>query len=422
MNLLNMIDLKKIKKNLETSIKKLKSKGCDVDINKVLELQKNKNLSQSRLDELKQEKNDISKKIGIESGSGADLDNLKKRAEQINIQIDNEMKNFNLLNEEFQNLSLQIPNLPDNDVPEGASEHDNVLIDEVIFKKITGLDHVEIGSKLGLMDFELANKISGSRYVVLKGKLAQLQRALIQFMLDEAESNGYEEQYVPLIVNSDSLYGTGQLPKFSSEQFKVDDEKYLIPTAEVPLTNFIRDQIINESTLPIKLCAHTSCFRSEAGSYGKDTKGMIRQHQFEKVEIVQIVSPEKSDEVLNEIILNAKTILDKLELSYRTVNLSTGDLGFAAAKTVDIEVWLPSQNKFREISSCSNFRDFQARRLNSRVKGKEKKYLPHTLNGSALAVGRCLVAIMENYYEDNKGIIIPKALNKYLKFDCIEIH
>ncbi|MEC7479726.1 MAG: serine--tRNA ligase [Pseudomonadota bacterium] len=416
-----MIDLKEIKTDLENNIEKLKSKGCEVDIKEVISLQEKKNSTQTSVDELKQEKNNLSKRIGQESANGSDVNKLKAEAESINKKIDAEVDRFNSLQLKFSELVAQIPNLPDDDVPRGDSEDHNIVLDEVIYRKEEGLDHVEIGNKLGLLDFDLANKISGSRYVVLKGKLAQLQRALIQFMLDHAEANGYSEYYVPLIVNSESLFGTGQLPKFEEDQFSVGQDKYLIPTAEVPLTNFIRDKVLDGDELPLKLCAHTPCFRSEAGSYGKDTKGMIRQHQFEKVEIVQIVHPENSEKVLDELVTNAKSLLDHLELSYRTVNLCSGDLGFSAAKTIDIEVWLPSQNRYREISSCSNFKCFQARRLNSRAKDKSGKFIPHTLNGSALAVGRCLVAIIENYFDKNKGILVPKALKKYLKFDCIEL-
>ena len=416
-----MIDLKEIKIDLENNIEKLKSKGCEVDIKEVINLQEKKNSTQTSVDELKQEKNNLSKRIGQESANGSDVNKLKTEAESINKKIDSEVDRFNSLQSKFSDLMAQIPNLPDDDVPTGDSEDANIVLDEVTYNKEEGLDHVEIGSKLGLLDFDLANKISGSRYVVLKGKLAQLQRALIQFMLDHAEANGYLEYYVPLIVNSESLFGTGQLPKFEEDQFSVGQDKYLIPTAEVPLTNFIRDKVLDGDELPLKLCAHTPCFRSEAGSYGKDTKGMIRQHQFEKVEIVQIVHPENSEKVLDELVTNAKSLLDHLELSYRTVNLCTGDLGFSAAKTIDIEVWLPSQNRYREISSCSNFKCFQARRLNSKAKDKSGKFIPHTLNGSALAVGRCLVAIIENYFDKNKGILVPKALKKYLKFDCIEL-
>ena len=272
-----------------------------------------------------------------------------------------------------------------------------------------------------LLDFNSANKLSGSRFVVLKGKLAQLQRALIRFMLDEATSNGYEEYYVPYIVNSESLIGTGQLPKFEDDQFSVGEGKYLIPTAEVPLTNILRNEAISVDDIPIKMTAHTPCFRAEAGSYGKDTRGMIRQHQFEKIELVKFVHPNESEKALDELVSHASKILDKLELSYRKVVLCSGDLGFSAAKTIDLEVWLPSQKCFREISSCSNFRDFQTRRMNTKIIDGSTKTYPHTLNGSALAVGRTLLAILENYYENGVGVHIPKVLSAYLTFDLIEI-
>ena len=306
-------------------------------------------------------------------------------------------------------------------MPQGDDESANLEINKNIFKQNNdGLDHTEIGQRLGLLDFEAANKLTGSRFVVLKGKLAELQRALITFMLNEAKNNGFEEVYVPYIVNAESLIGTGQLPKFEEDQFKINADRYLIPTAEVPLTNLYRNEVLDESNLPIKVTAHTPCFRAEAGSYGKDTKGMIRQHQFEKVEIVMVVEPKDSDKALNELVKYATTILDKLEISYRNVVLCTGDLGFSAAKTVDIEVWLPSQNCFREISSCSNFRDFQSRRMNFKIKSEKNKYFPHTLNGSALAVGRTLLAILENNYENGVGVHIPKVLRDYLDFDLIE--
>ena len=328
---------------------------------------------------------------------------------------------FNLAKTKLSDLLLSIPNIPDDDVPIGSNEEANIVVSESIYtQKSDGLDHTQIGELIDGVDFNKATLISGARFVVLKGKVAKLQRALIQFMLDEAENNGYQEQYVPYIVNTESLIGTGQLPKFEEDQFKVDENKYLIPTAEVPLTNLLRDSTLNESDLPVKLTAHTPCFRSEAGNYGKDTKGMIRQHQFEKVELVKFVHPEESDKALEDLTDNAAQLLDKLELSYRKVVLCTGDLGFSSAKTIDLEVWLPSQNCFREISSCSNFRDFQARRINVKVKNSKNKYIPHTLNGSALAVGRTLVAILENNYVEGEGVHVPTVLSKYLDFSLIE--
>ena len=416
-----MIDLNELKANLALCKKGLIAKGCKVDLEDLINKNSKKNTIQTKLDELKSQKNNLSKEIGALASKGEDTKKLKNDSENLNKDIDQLQNDFDLLKTDIDTTMLQIPNLPDSDVPIGGDESDNKEINKKIFTQLNdGLDHVEIGEKLGLLDFDLANKLSGSRFVVLKGKLAQLQRALIQFMLDEAKDNGYEEMYVPYIVNADSLIGTGQLPKFEDDQFKVGESKYLIPTAEVPLTNLLRDQVITSSELPINLTAHTPCFRAEAGSYGKDTKGMIRQHQFEKVEIVKFADPKKSDKCLDELVSHASQILDKLELSYRHVVLCTGDLGFSAAKTIDIEVWLPSQNCFREISSCSNFRDFQARRINAKVKDGKDKFYPHTLNGSALAVGRTLLAIIENFYENGLGVHIPKVLADYLDFDLIE--
>ena len=416
-----MIDLNELKENLALYKKGLSAKGCKVDLEDLINKNSKKNTIQTKLDELKSQKNNLSKEIGTLGSKGEDTKKLKNDSENLNKDIDQLQNDFDLLKTDIDTIMLQVPNLPDSDVPIGGDESDNKEINKKIFTQHNdGLDHVEIGEKLGLLDFDLANKLSGSRFVVLKGKLAQLHRALIQFMLDEAKDNGYEEMYVPYIVNADSLIGTGQLPKFEDDQFKVGESKYLIPTAEVPLTNLLRDQVITSSELPINLTAHTPCFRAEAGSYGKDTKGMIRQHQFEKVEIVKFADPKKSDKCLDELVSHASQILDKLELSYRHVVLCTGDLGFSAAKTIDIEVWLPSQNCFREISSCSNFRDFQARRINAKVKDGKDKFYPHTLNGSALAVGRTLLAIIENFYENGLGVHIPKVLADYLDFDLIE--
>ena len=416
-----MIDLIDLKENLDIYKKGLSAKGCDIDLEDLLKKNISKNTLQVELDELKGQRNTLSKEIGSLSSRGEDSNDLKKESEKIGLKIESLQKQFEQEKLEFESILLQIPNLPDTDVPFGNDESSNQEIFTKVFTQANnGLDHVEIGEKLGLLNFDLANKLSGSRFVVLKGKLAELQRALIQFMLDEAKNNGYEEMYVPFIVNSESLIGTGQLPKFEDDQFKISDDKYLIPTGEVPLTNLMRDELLADADLPINLTAHTPCFRAEAGSYGKDTRGMIRQHQFEKVEIVKFTDPEKSDKSLDELVSHASNILEKLELSYRQVILCTGDLGFSSSKTIDLEVWLPSQNTFREISSCSNFKDFQSRRINVRVKKNNKKIYPHTLNGSALAVGRTIVAIIENFYENGVGVHIPKVLKDYLDFDLIE--
>ncbi len=417
-----MIDIGHLKNNLDQHRKKLESKGYVGDLNDIISKYESKNDIQVKLDDLKNAKNILSKEIGALAQKGESIDELKKQSDSLSSEIELLQNDFDILKNELEEELLSIPNIPDDDVPEGVDESSNLELEKIIYKQAeNGPDHVEIGEQLDLLDFESANKLSGSRFVVLKGKLAHLQRALIKFMLDEAESNGYEEYYVPFIVNSKSLLGTGQLPKFEDDQFSVGEGKYLIPTAEVPLTNLFRDELIQAENLPLKLTAHTPCFRAEAGSYGKDTRGMIRQHQFEKIELVKFVNADESDQALNDLVAHASNILDKLELSYRKVVLCTGDLGFSAAKTIDLEVWLPSQNCFREISSCSNFRDFQTRRMHTKViEGSAKSY-PHTLNGSALAVGRTLLAILENYYENGVGVHIPKVLGPYLNFDLIEI-
>jgi seryl-tRNA synthetase len=315
-----------------------------------------------------------------------------------------------------------VPNIPANEVPAGKSEEDNVEIRRWAMPRsfhFPVLDHVDLGASFGGLDFDTGTKITSSRFAVLRGGVAHLHRALAQFMLDtHTRVHGYEEVNVPFIVNADSLYGTGQLPKFEEDLFKLTDERglYLIPTAEVPVTNIYRDEIVEDAQLPIKLVCHSPCFRSEAGSYGRDTRGLIRQHQFEKVELVQFVRPEESDEALEELVGHAEVILQKLGLPHRTVILCGGDIGFSAAKTYDIEVWVPSQNKYREISSCSSFRDFQARRMMARYRNPEtgKPELLHTLNGSGLAIGRTLLAVLENYQLDDGSVTIPEVLRPYM--------
>jgi seryl-tRNA synthetase len=417
-----MINISDLRDNIDIYKEKLVLKGYTGDINLLNQQINTKNSLQNEPDELKNKKNSISKQIGILASEGNDIEKLKIESDEISTEIDKKQVDFDKLKNSLDSDLLEIPNLPDDDVPIGTDESSNKEIETKIYTQVSGgPDHVEIGEALGLLDFESANKLSGSRFVVLKGKLAELQRALTKFMLDEAKTNGYNEYYVPYIVNADSLIGTGQLPKFADDQFSVGENKYLIPTAEVPLTNIFRGESINSSDMPIKMTSHTPCFRAEAGSYGRDTRGMIRQHQFEKVELVKFVHPDTSEEHLYELVENAADILDKLELSYRKVILCTGDLGFSAAKTIDLEVWLPSQDCFREISSCSNFRDFQSRRMNTKVKEGKQKYFPHTLNGSALAVGRTLLAILENNFEKDVGVHIPNALKSYLNFNLIEI-
>ena len=417
-----MIDIAHIKENLEHYKKKLGLKGYTGNLDEIISGHESKNIIQVELDDLKNKKNVLSKEIGTLAQKGESIVEQKEQSEVLSDEIQILQKKFDVLNNKLEKELLLIPNIPDDDVPEGTDELSNLELEKIIYNQSdSGPDHVEIGELIELLDFNTANKLSGSRFVVLKGKLAQLQRALIRFMLDEAASNGYEEYYVPYIVNSESLMGTGQLPKFADDQFSVGEGKYLIPTAEVPLTNVFRNEVIPTDDLPIKMTSHTPCFRAEAGSYGKDTRGMIRQHQFEKIELVKFVHPNESEKALFELVSHASKILDKLELSYRKVVLCSGDLGFSAAKTIDLEVWLPSQKCFREISSCSNFRDFQTRRMNTKLTDGSTKTYPHTLNGSALAVGRTLLAILENYYENGVGVHIPKVLNDYLTFDLIEI-
>ena len=417
-----MIDITQLKEHLDHYKKKLALKGYTGNLDEIISKHESKNNIQVKLDDLKNKKNVLSKEIGTLAQKGESIDEQKKQSEELSNEIQLLQEEFDVLNSNLEKELLLIPNIPDDDVPEGTDESSNLELEKIIYKQSDNCpDHVEIGELIELLDFNTANKLSGSRFVVLKGKLAQLQRALIRFMLDEAASNGYEEYYVPYIVNSESLIGTGQLPKFEDDQFSVGEGKYLIPTAEVPLTNVFRNEAISVDDIPIKMTAHTPCFRAEAGSYGKDTRGMIRQHQFEKIELVKFVHPNESEKALDELVNHASKILDKLELSYRKVVLCSGDLGFSAAKTIDLEVWLPSQKCFREISSCSNFRDFQTRRMNTKITDGSTKTYPHTLNGSALAVGRTLLAILENYYENGVGVHIPKVLSAYLTFDLIEI-
>ena len=417
-----MVDITQLRDHLDHYKKKLALKGYTGNLDEIISKHESKNNIQVKLDDLKNKKNVLSKEIGTLAQKGESIDEQKKQSEELSNEIQILQEEFDALNSNLEKELLLIPNIPDDDVPEGTDESSNLELEKIIYKQSNnGPDHVEIGELIELLDFNTANKLSGSRFVVLKGKLAQLQRALIRFMLDEAASNGYEEYYVPYIVNSESLIGTGQLPKFEDDQFSVGEGKYLIPTAEVPLTNIFRNEAISIEDIPIKMTAHTPCFRAEAGSYGKDTRGMIRQHQFEKIELVKFVHPNESEKALDELVNHASKILDKLELSYRKVVLCSGDLGFSAAKTIDLEVWLPSQKCFREISSCSNFRDFQTRRMNTKITDGSTKTYPHTLNGSALAVGRTLLAILENYYENGVGVHIPKVLSAYLTFDLIEI-
>ena len=417
-----MIDPKLLRADIAYVANKLKIKGFDLDIELFLKLEKNHKTLQSDYESIASERNANAKAIGktiAETSVNSEaVEQLKKAGEDLKSKSSDLESQLSLVKEELDSLLELIPNIPDDSVPAGNDEADNQLIREwgTIKTNPDSPDHVEIGLQLKQMDFEIASKITGSRFVHLNGSLASLHRAITQFMLDtHIHEHGYEEVYVPYIVNSASLWSTGQLPKFEDDQFKLDDDRgyYLIPTAEVPVTNIMRDRITND--LPLRYVAHTPCFRSEAGSYGKDTRGMIRQHQFEKVELVHFVEADKSWETFDQLVTHAENILKKLELPYRVVNLCGGDLGFSSAKTYDLEVWLPSQSTYREISSCSNFLDFQARRMKARYKHNGKVELLHTLNGSGLAVGRTLIAIMENYQCDNgKAIAIPDVLQKYM--------
>jgi len=417
-----MIDINLLREDSKAIANLLKERGFDLDIKKYESLEKNRKVIQVKTQELQGQRNQFSKNIGIEKGKGNDASDLMSQVNIIAETLKELESQLVIIQTSLNQFLLNIPNIPHDSVPNGSSEKDNLIVKE--FGKPQNFsfeikDHVDVGLNHGL-DFELGSKLSGARFVVMKGGIAKLHRAIGQMMLDvQTQEHDYEECYTPYLVNEESLIGTGQLPKFSEDLFKTskgdDDSLYLIPTGEVPLTNFVRDRVIEESDLPLKFTAHTPCFRSEAGSYGKDTRGMIRQHQFDKVEMVQISHPDSSYKVLDEMVVHAENILQKLELSYRVVSLCKGDMGFGAAKTFDIEVWLPSQNTYREISSISNCEDFQARRLKARYKDADgKNKFLHTLNGSGLAVGRTLVAILENYQQENGDIIIPKALISYM--------
>ncbi len=416
-----MIDPQLLRKDIQTVAEKLKVRGFELNIELFQKLESTRKSLQVEVEELQATRNRESKQIGQVKASGGDVDALLKEVGRLGDTLKQKQAELDALKQEFEAFQKSIPNIPNEAVPVGESDEDNVEVrtwgvpTEFDFEP---LDHVDLGAKDSGMDFETATKITGSRFVVMRDKVARLHRALTQFMLDtHTTEHGYTEVYVPYLVNKDSLYGTGQLPKFEEDQFRTqsDDDYFLIPTAEVPVTNILRDEIIDKDKLPLKLAAHTPCFRREAGSYGRDTRGLIRQHQFEKVEMVQFVEPEKSYEALEELTGHAEAILQKLELPYRVVVLCGGDLGFSSAKTYDLEVWLPGQNTYREISSCSNFEDFQARRMMARTRSSnEKPQLLHTLNGSGLAVGRTLVAVMENYQQADGSILIPKALQGYM--------
>ena len=414
-----MIDTNLIKANSKDISKRLKLRNYSFDEDLFANLEVQRKKYQTETEDLQAKRNMLSKEYGLLRKEGKDDTALSKNIESIKIDLDTCSNKLNEIQSSLKEFLLDVPNLPDDSVPPGADEGSNKKIREhgepVLLK---GKDHLEITS---MIDTESANLLAGSRFAVLRGEIAKLQRALIAFMLDKAAEHGYTEYYLPMIANTESLTATGQLPKFSDDLFQLTDDYFLIPTAEVPLTNLYRDQILNLNQLPQKLTAHTSCFRSEAGSYGKDTKGLIRQHQFEKVELVQICHPDKSFEALENLTSDAETILKELNLPYQVVELCSGDLGFSAAKTYDLEVWIPSQETYREISSCSNCTDFQSRRAKIRFKEDGVSKYVHTLNGSALAAGRALIAVIENNYDKKGAINIPPALQDYTKCSSIEV-
>ena len=414
-----MLDPQLLRKDIASVANRLSARKFDLDIARFEALEAERKTLQTATQDMQSRRNTLSKQIGIARGKGEDSTALMTEVAGINEGLADSEKKLAALQDTLNAFMSVIPNLPQEGVPLGADETANVEIRRWGIPRNFGFeprDHVDLAEALDLLDFPTAVKIATSRFALMRGELARLHRALAQFMLDiHTEQHGYEEVYVPYLVNRDSLRGTGQLPKFEEDLFKVGDDLYLIPTAEVPVTNIVRDEIIPAENLPIKLVAHTPCFRSEAGSYGKDTRGMIRQHQFDKVELVQMVHPEDSNAALEELTDHAETILQKLGLPYRVMALCSGDMGFAAARTYDLEVWLPGQNAYREISSCSNFESFQARRMQARFKNEAgKNELIHTINGSGLAVGRCLVAVLENYQNADGSIEIPTLLRPYM--------
>ncbi|MDA9273973.1 serine--tRNA ligase [Gammaproteobacteria bacterium] len=414
-----MIETNLIKTDSASVADSLASKKYELDLKIFEDLEVDRKATQIKTEALQAKRNALSKDYGLLKKEGKDDAALNQQITEVKSELDSCSKTLTDLQSSLQDFLLDIPNLPASSVPHGSGEKDNIKIRDfgkpIVFG---GKDHLDITS---LINMDAANILAGSRFSVLTGKVAKLQRALISFMLDKAEDHGYKEHYLPLVANTESLQATGQLPKFADDLFQLTDDYYLIPTAEVPLTNLYRDQIISLDSLPLKLTAHTSCFRSEAGSYGKDTRGLIRQHQFEKVELVQICHPDHSFEALESLTSNAEVILQELNLPYQVIELCTGDLGFSAAKTYDLEVWIPSQESFREISSCSNCTDFQARRAKIRFKQDGVTQFAHTLNGSALAAGRTLIAIIENCYDQKSLITIPEALQDYTKFKTIEV-
>ncbi|MHB1099321.1 MAG: serine--tRNA ligase [Burkholderiales bacterium] len=414
-----MLDIQTLRNDIQGAAKRLESRKFSLDVAFFQDLEAERKTVQTRTQELQAKRNAASKAIGMKKAKGEDASEILAEVASLGDELKQNEASLDEIQGKMQAFLLSIPNLPHASVPFGQSETDNVEVGrwgQPRHYDFEVKDHVALGEGLSMLDFETAVKIAGSRFTLMKGAIARLHRALSQFMLDlHTTEHGYVEVYVPYMVNSESLRGTGQLPKFEEDLFSVSNGYYLIPTAEVPVTNIVRDEILAPESLPIKYVAHTPCFRSEAGSYGRDVRGMIRQHQFDKVELVQIVHPEKSYEALDSLLGHAEEVLRRLDLPYRVVSLCSGDMGFSSAKTYDIEVWLPAQKAYREISSCSNFEAFQARRMQARYKTEAgKNELVHTLNGSGLAVGRTLVAILENNQQADGSVIIPEVLRPYM--------
>ncbi|WHN64589.1 serine--tRNA ligase [Cysteiniphilum sp. QT6929] len=417
-----MIDPKLLRSDIDAVAKGLLTRGYMLDIHAFNALEEERRIVQQKTQDLQAKRNAASKQIGMLKAQKKDASSILAEVANLGDELKALEDELKAIQDQITAIIAEMPNLPANDIPVGKDENDNLEIRRWGEPKQFDFevkDHVDLGEKIGGMDFQTASKLTGSRFVVLKKEIAQLQRALTQFMIDlHVNEHDYNEVYVPYLVNKDSLFGTGQLPKFSEDLFNIQAQFpfSLIPTAEVPITNIVRDEIIAAESLPLKFVGHTPCFRSEAGSYGRDTRGLIRQHQFEKVEMVHIVAPDEGLNALEELTSHAEAVLQKLELPYRVLTLCTGDMGFSARKTYDLEVWIPSQNTYREISSCSWCGDFQARRMQARFKSKDmnKPELLHTLNGSGLAVGRTLVAVLENYQQKDGSIVVPEVLRKYM--------
>ena len=423
-----MLDPNLLRNELDLVATKLARRGFKLDVDSIRQLEEKRKVLQVETESLQAERNARSKAIGEAKARGEDITSVREEVNKLGERLNSAKAELEILLNQIKDIASNIPNIPDDSVPDGKDENDNVEISRFGTPRTFDFpvqDHVALGERFGGLDFAAGVKLTGARFVVMKSQIARLHRAIAQFMLDlHTEQHGYAEIYVPYLVNKATLFGTGQLPKFAGDLFhtkpldeEAESSNYaLIPTAEVPVTNLVRDEILDENELPLKMTAHTPCFRSEAGSYGKDTRGLIRMHQFDKVELVQIVKPEESMQALEELTAHAEKVLQLLELPYRKIVLCTGDMGFGSCKTYDLEVWVPAQNTYREISSCSNMWDFQARRMQARYRSKadNKTYLVHTLNGSGLAVGRTLVAIMENYQQADGSIKVPSVLVPYM--------